>query len=330
MINNHRKRYDSHNQDDFDKYQMNRRSWMATTACALASCFSTASAETQPIKKNNALTLFSKHLGWMNYEELAETTTQLGFDGVDLTVRPAGHVLPENVERDLPRATETIRKAGLDVTMITTQISDPNEPTTRTILKTASALGIPFYRIGSWRYHPKRDVIAQLEEWKPKLKALEALNQEYNLRAGYHNHSGRNYIGAPMWDIYELFKGLDREWIGCNYDAAHAVAEGGYGAWEINMRLLADRFKMCSVKDSEWVKGENGWRLTHPPVGEGMTPWPQILKMMKESGFSGPFSMHFEYEIPAQSQEEERKKLMECIKRDRSVFRKMMNDANIL
>ncbi len=285
------------------------------------------------MKKTNekcSLCLFSKHLGWMNYEQLAETTAQLGFTGVDLTVRPKGHVLPENVERDLPKATKAIRGAGLDVMMITTRIADPDDKTTHAILKTASELGIPFYRIGSWKYDPKREILPQLREWNTKLKKLEKFNRMYNVRAGYHNHSGHNYIGAPMWDIYEMLKGIDPEWIGCNFDAAHAVAEGGYGAWEINFKLLADRIKMCAIKDSQWVKQEGRWRMTHPPVGEGMTPWPQVLSMLKEAGFSGPMSMHFEYDIPAKSEEEERKKSIECIRRDANVFRKMLEEADMI
>ncbi len=47
--------------------------------------------------------LFSKHLQFLGYKEMAKATVEAGLDGVDLTVRPGGHVLPENVERDLCR-----------------------------------------------------------------------------------------------------------------------------------------------------------------------------------------------------------------------------------
>ena len=33
---------------------------------------------------------------------MAEVVAENGFDGADLTVRPGGQVLPENVEKDLP------------------------------------------------------------------------------------------------------------------------------------------------------------------------------------------------------------------------------------
>src|SRR2546423_1681783 len=46
--------------------------------------------------------IFSKHLQFLNYNDLAEAAVEMGFDGIDLTVRPKGHVLPERVETDLP------------------------------------------------------------------------------------------------------------------------------------------------------------------------------------------------------------------------------------
>ena len=44
----------------------------------------------------------------------------MGFNGVDLTVRPNGHVIPESVRDDLPRAIADIKKGGSYCTMITT------------------------------------------------------------------------------------------------------------------------------------------------------------------------------------------------------------------
>ncbi|MGA3241771.1 MAG: sugar phosphate isomerase/epimerase, partial [Bryobacteraceae bacterium] len=69
------------------------------------------------------LVVFSKHLPDLNYEELGKTAKELGFDGVDLTVRPKGHVPPERAAEDLPRAVDTLRKHGLSVPMITTEIT---------------------------------------------------------------------------------------------------------------------------------------------------------------------------------------------------------------
>ena len=44
---------------------------------------------------------------------MAAVANDLGFDGVDLSVRPGGHVEPDNVETDLPKAIEALADNGL-------------------------------------------------------------------------------------------------------------------------------------------------------------------------------------------------------------------------
>ena len=56
--------------------------------------------------------LFSKHLEHLSYEELADTIAGIGLDGVDLTVRSPGHVLPENVKTDPPQSCQSHPRPG--------------------------------------------------------------------------------------------------------------------------------------------------------------------------------------------------------------------------
>jgi len=58
--------------------------------------------------------IFSKHLQFLQGQELAKTAAELGFDAVDLTVRKGGHVEPATVAHDLPPLVTAIRKQGLD------------------------------------------------------------------------------------------------------------------------------------------------------------------------------------------------------------------------
>ena len=48
------------------------------------------------VKSPWEINLFSKHLHWANYEDMAKIVSEIGFDGIDLTVRPKGHVEPEH------------------------------------------------------------------------------------------------------------------------------------------------------------------------------------------------------------------------------------------
>src|SRR6266508_5386293 len=80
---------------------------------------STAVAETQstPTGAPNAqpsrsrLCLVSRHLQWTDVEEGAAAAAAGGCKAVSWTIRRGAHILPENVERDLPRAVDAARKA---------------------------------------------------------------------------------------------------------------------------------------------------------------------------------------------------------------------------
>src|SRR5512134_2749252 len=57
--------------------------------------------------------LFSKHLPELNWSDLGRAVKDAGFEGVDLTVRPGGHVLPERAAEDLPRAIDALTRQGV-------------------------------------------------------------------------------------------------------------------------------------------------------------------------------------------------------------------------
>ena len=83
------------------------------------------------------LHVFAKPLQWLDYAGTASIVAEAGFSGIDYAVRPAGHVLPEKVQDDLPRAIEAAKQAGLKVEMITTAIVDARDKYTEPLLRTA-------------------------------------------------------------------------------------------------------------------------------------------------------------------------------------------------
>jgi sugar phosphate isomerase/epimerase len=245
--------------------------------------------------------LFSKPLPGLGYPELARTIRQIGLDGVDLTVRAKGHVLPENVERDLPRAWEAFRAEGLSLPMITTELTSASHPAARPILATAARLKIPFFKLGYWRYTAAEDPERTLERVRRDLSGLVSLAREYGLTAGFHNHSGAD-VGTAVWDLRHLLQGLDARHVGYYFDPAHATVEGGAYGWELSARLALKQLKMVAVKDFLWVKRGAAWKPAWGPLGEGMVNWPRVAAMLKAARFPGPITLHVEYEpadVPA-------------------------------
>jgi sugar phosphate isomerase/epimerase len=300
-----------------------------TAAVGVAGLLLDAEASGQGEARASALdvSVFSKCLQWLDYSGMAGITAEAGFDGVDLTVRADGHVLPERVEEDLPKAVEAAARAGVHIRMIVTDITDPRAAHTEKVLQTAGRLGVRYYRLGVYKYNDADPIPAQLDEIKPRLRDLAALSRQYGLAATVQNHSGAGYVGAPLWDLHYLLHDLDPRWIGVQFDIRHAVVEGGL-TWPINLRLLAGHINTLAVKDFYWARQGPGWTPVNCPLGEGMVDLPKYVKMLNRYKVAGPVSIHFEYplggaEHGARQISVDRKTVLDALRHDLAHLRRV-------
>lgn len=289
---------------------LTRRDLLAASAVATA----TAKASDSPPKKP-ALCLFTKHLPHLGYKELASTIRSFGFAGADLTVRPRGHVLPENVERDLPRAHEALAGEGVELPMITTGLLSRKDPAARTTLYTAASLGIPFFKLGYYRYRDFDDLDGHLAGVKADVEGLAAIAGHAGITGGFHNHSG-TYVGSALWDHWWVLRHTDPQQIGFYFDPCHATIEGGSAGWEIGFHRIRPRLKMIACKDFYWEKRQGKWTARMCPLGQGMVDYPRFFEVLAGSGFSGPISLHVEYRIEAPTESRRIEKEMLAIETD--------------
>jgi len=241
------------------------------------------------------INVFSKHLHWVGYDEMAKITSEVGFDGVDLTVRPKGHVEPANVERDLPKAIEACEKHGLKVEMITTAITTADDPNTENILRTAGAVGVKVYRLGWHRYDLSKSIEKNIQHFGEELKKIAELNAKYNIIGDYQNHSGMTG-GSPVWDIHMMLEIAKSDFLGVQYDIRHAMIEG-LKSWELGLRLHASRIHSIDIKDFVYVERAKGWNVKNVPLGEGAVDFKSYFELLKELEIQAPISIHLEYPL---------------------------------
>lgn len=275
--------------------------------------------------------IFSKHLQWLGYEEMAETAARLNFDGIDLTVRPGGHVHPENVERDLPTAAAAVREAGLDHLIMTTAINDPDDPYTEKILATAADLGIEFYRTGYFRYENGIPIDQVIDDVRRKMEGLAELNARYRVRGNYQNHAGTGYFGASLWDLREVLNKIGSDHLGSQFDIRHAVVEGAF-SWAVDLRALSQHVQTVAIKDFFWKLEGDRWNVMNCPLGEGAVDFPAYFELLHSTGFDGPISLHLEY--PLGGAESGRRDLsissdqvLSAMRRDLSLLKQLLQEA---
>ena len=238
--------------------------------------------------------VFSKPMHMMSHAETAKLIAACGYGGIDYTVRKAqGHVLPEKVAEDLPRAIEAAHAVGLKVEMITTEITSARAPDTEKVLRVAAKHGVKVYRVGNWNYDAKLGVMGTIEKLKPELAELAALNASLGIHGAIQNHAGTR-IGSSIWDLYHLLKDIDPRGLGVQYDIRHATVEGGQ-SWPLALQLLAPWIRCTDIKDFKWIQSPGKAVIDNVPLGEGIVPFDAYFKQVKELKLGGPISMHLEY-----------------------------------
>jgi L-ribulose-5-phosphate 3-epimerase len=303
-----------------------RRRFLAAATGAVAGGFLARGDDVRaaPAAFRGPLCLFSKHLPSLEAQPLARAVKSLGFAGIDLTVRPGGHVTPERAAEDLPRFLKAVRAEGVAVPMITTALVSASEPTARPILETAGAHGVALFKPGYYRY-AFADVRQELADAATALRGLAELGARYGVALGFHNHAG--YIGGGVWDVVPILDALDPRWAGYYFDVRHAVVEGGDGGWRSALGAVAPRLKMIAVKDFFWEKGPKGWQQRNCPLGEGMVDWKAFYAALARSAFAGPVSLHLEYEIPGATAAAKQEATLAAAARDLGVLKAGLAEA---
>lgn len=255
-----------------------------------------APAQTAAPAGRRKIAIFSKTLQWAELDRMADMVAECGFDGLDLTVRPRGHVEPARVKDDLPRFAEAMKKVGKEIVMLTTAIGSADDPYAQDILETAGKLGIGFYRTTWYRYTKDKSIEDTLKESVEKLKGLARLNEAHGIKAGYQNHAGVS-VGSPVWDLGMVLRQVNSPWIGCQYDIRHAMVEGGT-SWTLGFDYLSSFMNTFIFKDYYWRKETTGeWKPYNVTLGQGMVDFDAYYAKIKTLPAGIPGTLHMEFDL---------------------------------
>jgi sugar phosphate isomerase/epimerase len=269
---------------------MQTRRQMLMTGLAVASPLALPRAAVAAAAGARTFAVFTKHLLGLEPERLAEALAGLGVTVIEAPIRPGGHVEPAHVADDLPRFVETLKQRGIAIGVLASGINAvAASQHTETVLRTARALGIPRYRMNWYTYDHSLPIWPQLDAIRPRLKELVAFSTEVGIQPCYQNHSGKTYVGAPVWDMALLMRDYTIGDLAWCFDLMHATIEGNL-SWPLELSLARDHIAVVNFKNFAW----QGKGPKDVPLGQGVVG-KDAVDLLKKSRYDGPVTLHVEY-----------------------------------
>ena len=246
--------------------------------------------------------LFTKLFEARPVDEIAETAADLGFDGIDLLIRPGCTVDPEDAGR-IAAAVERLKSNGLDVPMATTDLTDPATFPADKVLGACADAGIGLIRLGYWKYDPTRASYVETRDLaRQHLAQLQDLAASHGVRLAIQLHGGTIHASGAL--TRALLDGRLPDQLGAYPDPGNQVVQDGREDWRMTFDLLEPWLACVGVKNGGWFPsgttetGQRAWRSDWFGLADGMVPWPDILAHLAETGFDGPLTLHSHYELP--------------------------------
>lgn len=265
------------------------------------------------------VTAFTKP--WTNpLSEVAAQLTSLGFDGVELTVRPGYQVSPEDAVTSLPKAVQLLDRHGLVTPSIA---ADPTE----SIIAACGEAGVRTIRICA-PIDMNIGYRRSIEGHRRRLDALLPSLERHDVAIGVQNHSGY-YVGSAV-GLVDLLQPYDPRRVCAVLDMAHCAIDGE------PVRMAVDivepflnglvNFKSAHTRRSnprEQIAEYGVHWATHQHSGYR---WSDLVAEMKRIGFSGTFCMPAEYSDPDTHQPLTGKDVIPFLAQDLSHLKSLIKD----
>jgi len=221
--------------------------------------------------------------------ELGRFVAGLGFDGVELPVRPGFQVEPAAVARGLPEAVRVLADHGVRIASIA-------GPTDEKTIAACAAAGVPIIRICC--FIPDRtEYLAGEAEIQRHFDQLLPLLEKHGVTIGVQNHCGRSVLTAM--DLRHLIAKYDPRHVAAVLDFGHCGLAGQ--APDLALDIVWPHLRLVNFKSAYWRRAEG------PPAGaprwescwtggrEGMADWPAAVGELKKRGYQGDVCLTAEY-----------------------------------
>ena len=248
----------------------------------------------------NKLALFVKPWRALDLPQLARHVRKLGFDLIELPVRPGFPVEPKHIERDLPAAVKLLADEGVRVLNITAANALDDERLYAACAAAGIAMNRVMFPLGGKNY---LDAEASARR---RLDAALPLCQQYGVQIGVQNHS-RAFVPVNAEGARSLLQGYDTQYVALVWDPAHQALQGmdSDAALEIAAPLLC----VVNLKNAYWRRksgpeaAEATWRIWWTAGAQGRASWRSVIAKLRDIDYTGPICFSAEYSDEARVDE---------------------------
>lgn len=233
--------------------------------------------------------VFTKPWKTRSLHEVGEFVAGLGFDGIELPVRPGYQVEPQNVARDLPAAARQLAEFGVSICSVA-------GPTDEATIAACAEAGVPIIR-----------TMARINKGENYLEAESRLQREYDallphlekhgVAIGVQNHCHRFIANAV--GLRRLIEKYDPEQVAAVWDAAHEALEGN--APDLALDTIWSHLCIVNLKNV-LRRRANGpeaevaeWGLYWTSGRQGLAHWPTVAAELERRDYRGVVCLTAEY-----------------------------------
>jgi len=224
----------------------------------------------------------------LSMDELGEKVSKLGFDGIELPVRPGFAVTPEEIKEKLPEAVKTLAKYGVKITSVA---GNTDELTISACGDNGISLIRTMVYVGEENY---LEVEARTQK---QYEELIPLLDKHGVKLGLQNHCDAFVCNAM--GIKHLIEKFDPKYIGAVWDCAHNALNGEDP--EMGLDIVWSHLCMINFKNAYW-KVMNGpesditvWQHYWTTGKRGRADWARIAANLKKRNWSGTLCITNEY-----------------------------------
>jgi sugar phosphate isomerase/epimerase len=225
-----------------------------------------------PTSKKNRFTVFTKPWPQLELAKLGDLVRGLGFEGIELPVRPGFQVTPQTVTQKLPEAVRILAEHGVKIGSVAGPIDEPT-------IAACGESGVPIIR-----------VMAPIDLAAGYRESERALRRQYDAVLPLLQSA----IG-----IVHLIEHYDPRHVGIVLDTAHSALAGEPDAMAVDVAW--PHLLLVNLKSGYWRRAagpetlDAPWHSYWTVGGQGITNWRTVVSELQRRGYEGDLCLTGEY-----------------------------------